>query len=111
AAHTRFGFYRAKDYDDLIDHPVEMGRPKVISFVVAGIVHDMVFTGVLPNIDFERIAADTAKICEAQIRLFEPESNTPPFGDHGARYVFLTTVTGNDYGGLEHRNSTALICS
>ena len=111
AAHTRFGFYRAKDYDDLIDHPVEMGRPKVISFVVAGIVHDMVFTGVLPNIDFERIAADTAKICEAQIRLFEPESNIPPFGDHGARYVFLTTVTGSDYGGLEHRNSTALICS
>lgn len=111
AQHTRFGFYRAKDYDDLIDHPVEMGRPKVISFVVGGIAHDMVFTGVLPNIDFERIAADTAKICEAQIRLFEPETKTPPFADHGSRYVFLTTVTGSDYGGLEHRNSTALICS
>jgi predicted metalloprotease with PDZ domain len=109
--HTRFGFYRAKNYDDLIDHPVEMGRPKVISFVVAGIAHDMVFTGVLPNIDFERIAADTAKICEAQIKLFEPEAVTPPFTDSSNRYVFLTTVTGNDYGGLEHRNSTALICS
>ncbi|MDO5668150.1 MAG: PDZ domain-containing protein [Alcaligenaceae bacterium] len=111
AQHTRFGFYRANDYDDLIDHPVEMGRPKVISFVVGGIAHDMVFTGLLPNIDLERIAADTAKICETQIRLFEPESKTPPFTDHGNRYVFLTTVTGDDYGGLEHRNSTALICS
>ncbi|NLA88850.1 MAG: M61 family metallopeptidase [Alcaligenaceae bacterium] len=111
AQHTRFGFYRAKNYDDLIDHPVEMGRPKVISFVVGGIAHDMVFTGVLPNIDLERIAADVTKICEAQIRLFEPESKKPPFTDHGNRYVFLTTVTGSDYGGLEHRNSTALICS
>ncbi|HZJ97741.1 MAG TPA: PDZ domain-containing protein, partial [Oligella sp.] len=105
------GFYRAINYDDLIDHPVEMGRPKVISFVVAGIAHDMVFTGVLPNIDFERIAADTAKICEAQISLFEPQNGTPPFADSSNRYVFMTTVTGNDYGGLEHRNSTALICS
>lgn len=111
AAHTRFGFYRAKNYDDLIDHPVEMGRPKVVSFVAGGIAHDMVFTGVLPNVDFERIAADTAKICEAQINLFEPESGTPPFADSSDRYVFMTTVTGNDYGGLEHRNSTALICS
>ena len=111
AAHTRFGFYRAKNYDDLIDHPVEMGRPKVVSFVAGGIAHDMVFTGVLPNVDFERIAADTAKICEAQISLFEPESGIPPFADSSNRYVFMTTVTGNDYGGLEHRNSTALICS
>ncbi|CAM5181849.1 M61 family metallopeptidase [Oligella ureolytica] len=111
AAHTRFGFYRANNYDDLMDHPVEMGRPKVISFVAGGIAHDMVFTGVLPNIDFERIAADTAKICETQISLFEPESGTPPFSDSSNRYVFMTTVTGNDYGGLEHRNSTALICS
>ncbi len=111
ATHTRFGYYRANNYDELIDHPVEMGRPHVISFVAGGIVHDMVFTGVLPNIDLERIATDVAKICEAQIRLFEPESGTPPFGDHSNRYVFMTTVTGSDYGGLEHRNSTALICS
>ena len=111
ALHTHFGFYRANNYDDLIDHPVEMGRPQVISFVAGGIAHDMVFTGVLPNIDFQRIAADAAKICKAQIRLFEPEDGTAPFSDNSNRYVFLTTVTGSDYGGLEHRNSTALICS
>lgn len=111
AKHTRFGFYRANNYDDLIDHPVEMGTPQVISFVAGGVAHDMVFTGVLPNLDLQRIAADCAKICEAQIKLFDPDQGQTPFNDHSGRYVFLTTVTGSDYGGLEHRNSTALICS
>lgn len=111
ANHGQFGFYRANNYDDLIDHPVEMGQPKVISFMVGKVIHDMVFTGRLPNVDFERIATDVAKICESQINLFDPQNGIPPFTDHSNRYVFLTTVTGSDYGGLEHRNSTALICS
>ena len=27
------------------------------------------------------------------------------------RYLFMTLVTGNGYGGLEHRNSTSLMCA
>src|SRR5699024_2213277 len=66
---------------------------------------------VIPNLDLERIAADTKAICEAQISLFEPDDNRVPFVDSADRYVFMTMVTGDDYGGLEHRSSTALMAS
>ncbi|MBB5215736.1 M61 family metallopeptidase [Parapusillimonas granuli] len=106
-----FGLYRASSYDDLIDHPVEMGTPQAVSFTAHGAEHEMVFTGVIPGLDLERIAADTKKICEAQIEFFEPEARKPPFLDSADRYVFMTMVTGNAYGGLEHRASTALMAS
>lgn len=111
AARHGFGMYRATDYDALIDHPVEMGTPQVVAFEACGAVHEMVFTGIAPNLDLDRIAADTRRICEAQIAFFEPESRAVPFLDSSDRYVFMTLVTGDGYGGLEHRASTALMCS
>ena len=104
-----FGCYQARDYDDLIDHPVEMGTPQCIRFEAHGAVHELVFTGVAPGLDLTRIAADAQKICAAQIALFEPDTRQAPFLDSAQRYVFLVTVTGDGYGGLEHRASTALI--
>lgn len=106
-----FGMYQAPDYDALIDHPVEMGTPQTIEFTAHGALHEMVFTGVAPNLDLARIAADTKKICEAQIALFEPETLDVPFLDSSDRYVFMTMITGDGYGGLEHRASTALMTS
>src|SRR5690606_21224940 len=106
-----YGMYVAPNYDALIDHPVEMGRPQVVQFTAHGAVHEMVFTGVVPKLDLERIAADTQKICAAQIELFEPKSRRAPFLDSADRYVFMTMVTGDGYGGLEHRASTALMTS
>ena len=106
-----FGMYAAPDYDALIDHPVEMGTPQFVRFKAHGAEHEMVFTGVIPNLDLKRIAADAKKICEAQIALFEPESRRAPFLDSADRYVFMTMVTGDGYGGLEHRASTALMAS
>lgn len=106
-----FGMYLAPNYDALIDHPVEMGTPQTISFKVCGATHEMVFTGQIPNLDLKRIAADTARICEYQIKFFEPDTHQAPFLDSSDRYVFMTMVTGKDYGGLEHRASTALMAS
>lgn len=106
-----FGMYLAPDYDALIDHPVEMGTPQVVTFEACGAQHEMVFTGVAPNLDLARIAEDTRRICAAQIAFFEPESRRAPFLDSSERYVFMTMVTGDGYGGLEHRSSTALMCS
>lgn len=111
AKRHEFGLYAAPNYDALLDHPVEMGTPQHISFQAHGALHEMVFTGVIPNLDLERIAADTKAICEAQISLFEPDDNRVPFVDSADRYVFMTMVTGDDYGGLEHRSSTALMAS
>lgn len=104
-----FGLYQAPDYDALIDHPVEMGTPQVTRFRAHGAEHELVFTGCIPNLDLPRLARDIQRICEAQIALFEPESRQAPFLDSADRYVFLTMATGDGYGGLEHRSSTALL--
>ncbi|HJV72953.1 MAG TPA: M61 family metallopeptidase [Noviherbaspirillum sp.] len=102
-----FGTYVAADYDELVDHPVEMGMFELATFKAHGVPHDIVITGRVPNLDITRLAADLKKICEAQIALFEPKSRRAPMG----RYVFMTLAVGDGYGGLEHRASTALICS
>lgn len=106
-----FGLYRAPDYDALIDHPVEMGTPQVARFTAHGAEHELVFTGVMPNLDLARITEDTRRICEAQIAFFEPRTKRAPFLDSSDRYVFMTMVVGDGYGGLEHRASTALMAS
>ena len=102
-----FGTYIAADYDELIDHPVEMGEFALASFKAYGIQHDIVVTGRVPNLDMERLQQDLKAICETQIAFFEPKTKTAPMD----RYVFLTMAVGDGYGGLEHRASTALICS
>ncbi|GGX23368.1 M61 family metallopeptidase [Undibacterium macrobrachii] len=102
-----FGSYIARDYDDLIDHPVEMGDFALVSFKAHGVPHDFVVTGKVPNIDLARIAKDLQKICETEIAFFEPRTKQAPM----PRYVFMTMAVGEGYGGLEHRASTALICN
>jgi predicted metalloprotease with PDZ domain len=102
-----FGTYLAADYDELIDHPVEMGEFALASFKAHGITHDIVITGRVPNLDMKRLQADLKAICETQIAFFEPKAKRAPM----QRYVFLTLAVGDGYGGLEHRASTALICA
>ena len=102
-----FGTYLAANYDELIDHPVEMGDFALASFKAHGVSHDIVVTGRVPKLDMARLQADLKAICETQIAFFEPRSKRAPM----ARYVFLTLAVGDGYGGLEHRASTALICA
>jgi predicted metalloprotease with PDZ domain len=100
-----FGRYRAIDYDALLDHPVEMGRFVLASFEAAGARHEIAITGRV-DVDTDRLARDLAPVCAAQAALFEPRTRRAPF----ERYLFLTTAVGDGYGGLEHRDSTALLC-
>jgi predicted metalloprotease with PDZ domain len=102
-----FGTYVAADYDELIDHPVEMGSFALASFVSCGVPHDIVITGQVPNLDMARLTTDLKKICDTQIAFFEPKTRRAPM----QRYVFMTLAVGDGYGGLEHRASTALICA
>lgn len=101
-----FGTYIASDYDDLIDHPVEMGCFQEISFDVLGVRHRAIFTGTT-DVDLKRIAKDLTTICAEQIKFFEPKSHQAPFKE----YLFMTHVSAEGYGGLEHRSSTALHCA
>lgn len=107
ARRHRFGTYVAQDYDELIDHPVEMGSFELIRFDAHGVPHEVAITGRVPGLDGARLAADLKKICEAQIAFFEPTTKRAPMD----RYVFLTMAVGDGYGGLEHRASTALLCA
>lgn len=96
-----FGEYAATDYEALIDHPVEMADFVERRFTAGGVLHRMVFTNALPETDFDRIAADVAQICETEIALFDGA----PFDE----YLFLVALDESGFGGLEHRDSTALI--
>ncbi|WP_417346802.1 M61 family metallopeptidase [Ferrimonas sp.] len=97
-----FGRYQAANYDELIDHPVEMGTFTLASFQARGVQHDLVLTG-RHWADTNRICADLQKICETEIDLFGGQA---PY-DY---YLFMTMVLGEGFGGLEHRASTALVC-
>lgn len=101
-----FGSYVAADYDELIDCPVEMGEFELGRFDVFGVPHEVVVTGRVPRLDLQRLTNDLARVCEVQTRLFEPRRPQPPF----TRYMFLVMAVDEGYGGLEHRNSTALLC-
>lgn len=102
-----FGEYRAQDYDELVDHPVTLGHFALATFKAHGVPHDIVIAGRTVSVDMARLAADLKRICETQIALFEPRTKKAPVD----RYVFMTQVVGDGYGGLEHRASTALICN
>ena len=102
-----FGSYQAANYDELIDHPVEMGDFALATFTACGVPHDIVVTGKVPNLNLARLQADLKAICETQIAFFDPRKKRAPMD----RYVFLTLAVGDGYGGLEHRASTALICA
>jgi len=103
AAPYGFGDYRAAHYDELIDHPVEMGPFALATFRAHGVPHDIVLAG-RQDADLERLCRDLKRLCETHIDLF---GRPAPM----RRYVFLVNVLGEGYGGLEHRASTALVCA
>ncbi|MGN6229742.1 MAG: M61 family metallopeptidase [Trinickia sp.] len=102
-----FGEYRAQSYDELVDHPVMLGKFALATFKAHGVPHDIVIAGRTVALDMERLAQDLKRICETQIALFEPRTKKAPVD----RYVFMTQAVSDGYGGLEHRASTALICN
>jgi predicted metalloprotease with PDZ domain len=100
-----FGHYRAPNYDELADCPVEMGPFWSGHFTAGGVPHRLVVSGAGAWVDFDRLLQDTRRICEAQIAFWHGDQ-APPF----ERYVFMLHASADGYGGLEHRHSTALIC-
>ena len=98
-----FGRYRAADYEELIDHPVETGTFTLATFEVPGVAHDIVITG-RHRADMQRLCRDLKIICEHHVALF---GELPAM----ERYVFQVMAVGDGYGGLEHRASTSLLCS
>jgi predicted metalloprotease with PDZ domain len=102
-----FGTYAATGYEELIDHPVEMAGFLRVDFDVDSVPHSLVLAGRC-EVDAPRLVADITKICHAQREMFGQQ---PDRLSGLERYLFLTQVTGNGYGGLEHRASSALVAA
>jgi predicted metalloprotease with PDZ domain len=98
--------FEANDYDELVDHPVVLGKFWRGRFTAGGVAHEFVVDGAWPTFDGDRLLADAKRICETQIAFWHGKKK-PPF----ERYVFMLHVVDDGYGGLEHRASTALIAS
>ncbi|MFL5355216.1 M61 family metallopeptidase [Archangium sp.] len=90
----------AKDYDELVDSPFEVGPHTPHTFTAAGVPHEVVVWGdAVP--DAGRLCSDLQRICEAQARMYG--------GLPMKRYVFLVYLTDKGRGGLEHKASTSLL--
>jgi predicted metalloprotease with PDZ domain len=105
-----FGRYRAVNFDALIDQPVEMGLHIQTQFLAGGAEHHIVIAGMgglALQVDLERLRHDFKKIVDEQLRLFDPSLGRAPM----KAYWFLINTLAEGYGGLEHRDSTVLLCS
>lgn len=91
--------YSAPNYDDLIDCPVEIGCHESDGFLVQGKEHHLIWYGESypHNNDLK---ADIKTIVETVSSHF----SDIPYDS----YLFMTHFKRNLYGGLEHKNSTAL---
>lgn len=93
--------FRAENFDQLYDSPVEVGNFKTLSFDVKNVPHRIVINGE-GNYDAERMRRDVQKIVETTVDIFGGEFPYP-------HYTFIVNLGSTGSGGLEHLNSTALI--
>jgi predicted metalloprotease with PDZ domain len=98
-----FGVYYAENYAELIDHPVEIGELSIGEFEAGGVPHAIAIRG-KTRVDMARLCHDLQTICEQHMSLLGVPADLD-------RYLFLLHAPGSGYGGLEHRWSSANICS
>jgi predicted metalloprotease with PDZ domain len=89
----------AKNYDVLVDSPIETGIQKVKTFTVAGKAYELVIWGE-GNYDENQMAADLAKMVKQAKNIWHDY----PF----SRYVFMVHATSGARGATEHLNSTII---
>ncbi len=87
----------AKNLDELIDSPFEIGNHTSHFFEVSGIPHEIALYG-KSNCDIKKLIDDLQLIIREEITIF---------GSHPCEnYVFVIHNTENIFGGLEHLHSS-----
>ncbi|HRH56775.1 MAG TPA: PDZ domain-containing protein [Chitinophagales bacterium] len=87
----------AKNLDELIDSPIEIGNHTSYFFDAANVSHELAIYG-HSNCNIEKLIADLKNIIEVETRIF---------GAHPCKdYVFIIHHTDTSYGGLEHLYSS-----
>ena len=89
----------AKNYDTLIDSPIETGEHEFHTFDVDGHTIELAIWG-RGNYDGKKMATDLKKVVEGGQKLF----GAFPF----KRYLFIVHATDGVGGGTEHINSTVM---
>ena len=95
--------FAARDYDELVDSPFEVGTHELVTFRAQGKPHRLAIWG-RAAIARDTLTADMVKIIDAAAAVF---GDGVPYDD----YTFLLMLAPNQYGGLEHRKSCALLSS
>ncbi len=91
---------KSKNYDILVDSPIEIGNHEELNFDAAGIPHTLAIYG-KHNLDLAKAVKDIQLIVEEAVKVF---------GKHPCdKYLFILLNTPNSRGGLEHLYSTSLI--
>ncbi|MFN8674454.1 MAG: PDZ domain-containing protein [Candidatus Sericytochromatia bacterium] len=91
-------FYH-EDLDDFLDCPIEAGEYPVFEFESFGKKHEIAMIG--PKVyNEEKLVSDIKRAVEATATIFKDI----PYDD----YTFITHLTNDVQGGLEHKNSTVL---
>ena len=96
---------QADSYHELIDYPFEIAEQDMVNFIVHDnehqtLPHSFYLSG-KHRADMGRLQQDVTQICQTYLDWL----GDAPFND----YTFMTFASGQDYGGLEHINSTSLI--
>ncbi len=100
--HDGEGNYSSGGYDELADHPVQLGRFVRRTFKVEGIPFEALWVGdPAPNCDVD---AETERLRRGSIPAIKMMKKVP-----FKRYVYLIHLEVGDFaGGLEHRASTTI---
>lgn len=93
--------FRARDYDELVDSPIDCGRPVTLGFRAAGVPHLIVLCGEGGNYEAHRLEQDLQRIAEATARLFG--------GLPVSHYTFFYHLHDISDGGLEHATSNSCV--
>ena len=91
--------FKSRNYDELVDSPMEIGNHRVLEFTANGTPHQMAMFGIA-NVDDAKLLADMKKVCEEAHRVVGQN----PL-DH---YLFIVHNLERGGGGLEHQYSTTL---
>lgn len=95
----RSNTFQAPNFDTLVDSPFEIGTHQLYEFEVRGKIHQLAIWG-KGNAEPVKLIPDIQNIIEAEAKIFD--------GLPYERYLFLLHLSGQGYGGLEHKDSCSL---
>lgn len=91
--------FRASNYDELVDCPIEIGKHRVLNFMVDNIPFELAIIG-SGNVEPDTLIPYFERIVQATFEIM----GKVPF----ERYVFFLQLMESGGGGLEHRNSCVM---